>query len=170
VTASSWTIRVATPGDRIAIREINRQAFRSPQPGTFENLLELGDTLALVAELPDGTIAGHVIFTPAVIDAIPEPTAGMALGELAVLPAEQRRGIGNALGRAGLQILRDDGCPFCIVVGHAGYYPRFGFVKGSSLGLSCQWPKIPDDAFMVLVLDEGRMAHARGIARFRDVD
>jgi putative acetyltransferase len=163
-------IRPAAPADRAAIREINRQAFRTAQPGTFERLLETcADALALVAEA-DGRVLGHVIFTPALVGSGGRVVSGMGLGELAVLTEFQRRGVGTRLGEAGLAALRAAGCPFCIVVGHASYYPRFGFEPGSRRGLACQWPKVPDASFMVAVLDEAAMRGVTGIARFRDVD
>jgi len=36
------------------------------------------------------------------------------------------------------------------------FYPRFGFVSASRHGLDCQWDGVPDEAFMVLILDEAR--------------
>jgi predicted N-acetyltransferase YhbS len=35
-------------------------------------------------------------------------------------------------------------------------------------GLSCQWDGVPDEAFMVLILDEPAMAGVSGTARYRD--
>ena len=79
-----------------------------------------------------------------------------------------RGGIGSRLVEAGLQILRKQDCPFVIVLGHPGFYPRFGFVPASRHGLTCQWEGVPDEAFMVLVFDEAAMAGVNGIARYRD--
>ena len=67
-------------------------------------------------------------------------------------------GIGLQLVRRGLDILRERGCPFVVVVGHPEFYPRFGFEPASIHGLACQWEGVPDAAFMVLVLDEPAMA------------
>jgi len=92
----------------------------------------------------------------------------MGLGPLAVLPDSQRRGIGSALIKAGLEMLRQRACPFLIVLGHPTYYPRFGFQPASKHGLSCQWPGVPDDVFMALILDPEQMRNVRGIARYRD--
>jgi len=64
--------------------------------------------------------------------------------------------------------MRERGCPYIIVVGHPEYYPRFGFVSASQLGLSCQWSDVPDEAFMVLVLDKDVLANVSGVARYRD--
>lgn len=58
---------------------------------------------------------------------------------------------------------------YIIVVGHAGYYPRFGLRAGASVGLRCQWDTVPAGTFMALVLDEPAMRGVSGVARFRDV-
>ena len=70
--------------------------------------------------------------------------------------------------RAGIEAMRERKCPFIIVVGHPDYYPRFGFVPASQHALSCQWDGVPDEAFMVLILDEPVMAGVSGTARYRD--
>ena len=67
----------------------------------------------------------------------------------------------------GLDLLRERGCPFVVVVGHPEYYPRFGFEPASTHGLACQWESVPDEAFMVLVLDETAMAGVSGVAKYR---
>lgn len=91
----------------------------------------------------------------------------MGLAPMAVLPERQRQGIGSTLVRAGIDVLWERNCPFIIVLGHSGYYPRFGFVPASRHGLLCQWDGIPDEAFMVLILDDDAMAAASGAARYR---
>ncbi len=93
----------------------------------------------------------------------------MGLGELAVLPEFQRQGVGTMLANAGLDILRGRNCPFVIVVGHATYYPRFGFRPGSQLELTCQWESIPDESFMALILDRDAMGGVTGVARFAGI-
>lgn len=163
-------IRPWLPADLAAIREINRQAFQMKQPGTFEKLLQsLDDVFALVAEGEAGRVVGHVIFTPALAGMPGREVVGMGLGELAVPPELQRRGIGTQLGRAGIEMLRSRGTAFSIVVGHASYYPRFGYRPGAQLGLRCQWANVPDANFMAVVLDEAAMRGVTGVARFRDV-
>jgi putative acetyltransferase len=59
-------------------------------------------------------------------------------------------------------------CPFVVVVGHPEYYPRFGFEPASAHGLVSQWEGIPDEAFMVPVLDPHAMAGISGVAMYRD--
>jgi putative acetyltransferase len=86
---------------------------------------------------------------------------------MAVLPEYQRTGIGSQLVIEGLRRLRERGCPFVIVLGHARYYPRFGFVPASSHDIACEW-EVPDDVFMVLPLDPSRLRSVSGTARYRD--
>ena len=92
----------------------------------------------------------------------------MGLAPLAVAPERQRQGIGSLLVRAGIGALRARNCPLVIVLGHPEYYPRFGFVPASRHGLSCQWEGVPDEAFMVLILDEAASASVSGTIRYRD--
>ncbi len=91
---------------------------------------------------------------------------GAALGPMAVFPECQRRGIGSKLIKAGNRKLKDDGCPFIIVVGHADYYPRFGFKPASEHGIKCEWD-VPDNVFMLPVLDQAKMAGVAGLAKYR---
>lgn len=92
----------------------------------------------------------------------------MGLAPTAVLPRRQRQGIGSQLVRRGLDILRERGCPFVVVVGHPEYYPRFGFEPASRHGLASQWEGVPDAAFMVLLLDVHAMAGVSGVAKYRE--
>ena len=85
---------------------------------------------------------------------------------MAVLPEHQRQGLGSKLVEAGNRRLKESGCPFIIVVGHANFYPRFGFKPASTCGITCEW-EMPDDVFMVLALDHARMAGISGLAKYR---
>jgi putative acetyltransferase len=93
-----------------------------------------------------------------------EAGIGAALGPMAVLPAHQRQGIGRTLVETGTRKLQTAGCPFIVVVGHAAYYSRFGFTPARAHGIISEWD-LPDDVFMVLVLDPARVP--RGRARYR---
>jgi putative acetyltransferase len=91
---------------------------------------------------------------------------GAALGPVAVLPDRQRLGIGSRLIETGNRMLKDSACPFIVVLGHPAYYPRFGFRPASSRGITCEW-EVPDDVFMLLVLDEAKMRGVSGLAKYR---
>jgi putative acetyltransferase len=71
------------------------------------------------------------------------------------------------LVRAGLEKSRLTGCPFVNVLGHPEYYPRFGFVAASKYGFSCQWPGVPDEAFMILIFNREILTGIEGVIRYR---
>jgi putative acetyltransferase len=165
-------IRAEVLADVEAIRRVNELAFGRPEEADAIDRLRGADIpfVSLVTE-DDGAIVGHVLFTPAIVDVGQDGeqrVAGMGLAPLAVTPDRQRQGLGSLLVRRGLDLLRADGCPFVIVLGHAEYYARFGFERASVHGLACQWKGVPDEAFMVLVFDSDAMRGVSGIARYRD--
>ncbi len=163
------SIREDTPEDVPTIRRVNELAFGQPQEAGIVDALRgsCGEFLSLVADSGE-EVVGHVLFTPVTIETTRGTVRGMGLAPMAVLPERQRQGIGSALVRHGLAALRDRSCPFVIVLGHAEYYPRFGFERASKYGIRSQWEGVPDEAFMILVLDRRVMDGVSGIARYRD--
>ena len=91
----------------------------------------------------------------------------VGLAPMAVRAAWQRRGLGSALIAEGTKRLREAGAPFVFVIGHPEYYPRFGFERASRHGVRCQWPEVPDEAVMLLVLDSATAPRLGGVARYR---
>jgi putative acetyltransferase len=162
------TIRHEKPEDTPLIYSVIEQTFKRTAEAVLTDKLRhaCAEHLSLVAE-DNGTIAGHIMFTPVLIKNGKE-IQGMGLAPMAVLPARQRRGIGTLLIKSGLQILQENGCPFVIVLGHPDYYPRFGFQPASRFNIKSQWEGVPDEAFMILVMDEEAMRNVSGIALFRD--
>jgi putative acetyltransferase len=161
-------VRPERPEDIPRIRHVNERAFERPAEADLVDTLRTAcaEALSLAAEDDDGTIVGHILFTPVAVDGT--RTVGMGLAPMAVLPDRQRQGIGSELVRRGLDTLREQRCPFVVVVGHPEYYPRFGFEPASTHGLASQWEGMPDAAFMVLILDAHAMAGASGVARYRE--
>ena len=160
-------IRAETPNDVAAIRLVNRPAFgREDEGALVDTLREAGAVIcSLVAEAA-GQVVGHVLYSPATLDDDGRLTSVAALGPVAVLPDQQRRGIGDALIRAGLDVCREQGYGLVIVLGHSTYYPRFGFRPSRPLGI--RWEHdAPEAAFMVMELRPGALAGARGVVRYR---
>lgn len=89
----------------------------------------------------------------------------LALAPMAVLPECQGQGIGSELVRAGLTAARRAGHRIVVVVGHAEYYPRFGFVTAGRSGLRSPFPA-PDEAFMVMTLTPGSLEGISGVVRY----
>jgi len=103
-------------------------------------------TLSLVAEV-DEQIVGHIAFSPLEMS---DGTPGWyGLGPVSVLPEYQRRGIGKALIVEGLSRLQNMGARGCCLVGHPGYYTKFGFINPTGLGME----GVPEEVFFALAFD-----------------
>ena len=157
-------VREECANDIAAIRDLNKRAFGQDQEGNIVDALRSNGAalLSLVATL-DGRVVGHIMYSPISVGA---QVTGAALGPMAVLPEHQRQGIGSKLIETGNRRLRDAGCPFIIVLGHADFYPRFGFGPASIHGIKCEW-EVPDEVFMLLVLDQAKMGAVSGLAKYR---
>lgn len=160
-------IREEQPQDIKAIREVHMRAFGQTQEADLVDKLRqnCNDLLSLVA-LMENHVVGHILFSPATIEVEDRTVQGMGLAPMAVLPECQRRGIGSELVRTGIARLESRQCPFVIVLGHAHYYPRFGFEPASRHGIRSEW-EVPVDAFMILVLNESEMNGISGVAKYR---
>ena len=163
-------IRLEDPDDAAAVHQVNALAFGQPAEAILVDKLRdtCREALSLVAVDDVGELVAHILFTPVVVESEGRRIVGMGLAPMAVRPDCQREGIGSELVRRGLGILTERGCPFVVVVGHAQYYPRFGFEPASRHGLASQWDGMPDEAFMVTILDQPSMTGVRGVARYRD--
>jgi putative acetyltransferase len=165
------TIRKEESRDRQAVRQIYKAAFGQPTEADLVDQLRKScpDRLALVAE-ENSRVVGQILFTPALITSDDgNRLTGMGLAPVAVTPDLQGQGIGSRLVTEGLAILNRQHCPFVIVLGHPRFYPRFGFVPAERYRIRCQWPDVPSEAFMILVLDRVAMRQiSGGVAGYRD--
>jgi putative acetyltransferase len=89
-------------------------------------------------------------------------TDAVALGPIAVVPERQGCGIGSALIRAGLAVIRERGERFILVLGHPSYYPRFGFEPSVAETIDAPWSGPP---WMGLILSGDPIT---GRARYPD--
>lgn len=155
------------PLDITPIRDVHIRAFGQSQEVEIVDQLRqnCNDLLSLVATL-ENQVVGHILFSPATIESQGRNVSGMALAPMAVLPEYQRQGIGSELVIAGLARLRNNQCPFVLVLGHAEFYPRFGFEPASLYGIRSEW-EVPNEVFMILVLNEVEMKGISGVAKYR---
>lgn len=151
--ATCWITRPETAADLAQIREANLAAFPTSHEADLVEALRADPqawipSLSWVTEAPDGSIAGFALLTRCHVDG----SAALALGPCAVRPEHQRRGAGSAAIRAALDAAREQGENLVLVLGHADYYPRFGFTPAS--GHSIRPPfDVEDKYMMALVLD-----------------
>jgi len=157
------------PWDGESVGRVNRAAFESEYEALLVDRLRerCPGILSLVARKGD-QVVGHVLFSPVRIrQGEGQDLIGRGLGPLSVLPDRQGQGIGSALCREGLQRMKAAGHPFVVVLGHSGYYPRFGFTKASQHGIRCAFENVPDEAFMICILKPASMKGVSGVAYYR---
>lgn len=121
--------------------------------------------MASLVAVQGGRIVGHILFSRLVIEAGERIIEAAALAPMAVHPECQRQGIGSALVRAGLEACRAAGIAAVVVLGHADYYPRFGFSAAAARGLRCPFPEA-GDAFMALELKAGALNVSDAVVRY----
>jgi len=154
-------IRAQSADDSSAVWQVNKAVFPTPaEAGLVERLRAEADPVVSLVADDDGAIIGHILFSPVRLSADPGFPA-MGLAPMAVLPGRQGQGIGSALLRIGLDECSKLGCRAVFVLGHADYYPRFGFVPASRFGITSQY-EVPDEVFMALELEPGALAGKAG--------
>jgi putative acetyltransferase len=164
-------IREERAEDAAAVRRVNELAFgRDEEAELVDRLRAAADPRISLVATDDDRVVGHIFFSPVSLqpEGGPEDSsfAAMGLAPMAVLPEYQRRGVGSALVRAGLDECRRTGRDVVVVLGHPEYYPRFGFRPASRAGLRCEYD-VPDEAFMVVELRPGALAGRRGLVKYR---
>jgi putative acetyltransferase len=157
-------IRWETGADHAAVHELNVAAFGGTVEARLVGMLrdQARPAVSLVAE-EDGVLAGHIMFTPVSLQGFDRFIMGLA--PMAVAPALQRRGIGSALVKAGLERCKELGAAAVVVVGHPDFYRRFGFVPAQRFGLKCEYDA-PPEAFMAMELQCHGLRGARGIVAY----
>ncbi len=161
-------IRPETDDDTTRITEINDCAFGQEDEGILVQRLRRTDAfdsgLSLVAEV-DGTVNGHILFYPVVIESGAGAHQTLALAPMAVIPELQNKGIGSALVTEGLEAAKRQGHRSVIVLGHAEYYPRFGFQPASRWDIKAPF-EAPDEAFLALELVPGELSDKHGTVKY----
>lgn len=121
-------IRAEQVADKNGVRAVNERAFGGRAEADIVEALHRAQAavVALVAEV-GAEVVGHILFSPVDVEqANGKRLVGLA--PMAVAPDYQRQGIGSQLVREGLARCRANGFDGVVVLGHAEYYPRFGFV------------------------------------------
>ncbi|EMY32952.1 acetyltransferase, GNAT family protein [Arthrobacter crystallopoietes BAB-32] len=165
-------VRSEHPDDRAEVLRLTARAFAGgdgQEPVEVRLLSELFGCdeylpdLSVVAEAPapgsSPVIAGHSITTRGWIDGQP----ALGLGPISVLPEYQGQGIGAALLEETRLRAVARGEAVIVLLGHTGYYPRFGYRPAAELGIQAPDPQWGAH-FMALPLS-GRTV-PRGLFRY----
>ncbi|GGQ45385.1 GNAT family N-acetyltransferase [Couchioplanes azureus] len=142
--------RVERPGDAGPVWAVLTAAFETDAEARLVDALRDTDAwlpgLSMVAE-ENGRILAYALLSRVTVG----PDPALALGPVAVLPAEQRRGLGAAVISEVLRLATAAGERLVLVLGDPAYYRRFGFVPAAPYRITSPWSDL-GDAWQVLVL------------------
>jgi putative acetyltransferase len=158
-------VRAEEAGDREAVYALNAASFEDETEAKLVDALrEQADPVISLVAIAGDQVVGHILFSPVTHSANPAIRL-MGLAPMAVAPGHQRNGTGSALVRAGLEQCRLLGCDAVVVLGHADYYPRFGFEPSTRFGIRSEY-EVPDEVFMAIELTSGALRDAPGVVRY----
>jgi putative acetyltransferase len=143
-----WEVRTERPDDFATIRGVHERAFGGREEADLVDALRASGVhvpeLCLVA-LHGGSVVGHLAFSRARLES---GHPALALAPMGVVPEYQGAGAGSALVSEALRRAAETDYPLVVVVGHAAYYPRFGFEPAAPLGIDAPF-EVPAEAWMV---------------------
>jgi putative acetyltransferase len=156
-------IRAEIQTDVDSVRVVNDAAFPTEVEGKLVDALRKSgkSVISLVAE-SEGRVVGHILFSPVTVEI--GSKKGLGLAPVAVLPSFQSQGIGSNLIKAGLEVAKDRGYDFVVLLGEPEYYQRFGFEKASSFGLDNEYGV--DEPFMAIASRPEGLEGISGIVKY----
>jgi putative acetyltransferase len=138
-------IRRAHIGDIDAIRDIHLSAFPPTENRVIADLAsdlfppKTTDEVYHLVFDEAGTLAGHVAFSPVRLRESPD-TLGYIIAPLAVVPMQQRKGVGTSLVRVGIEAVSKAGAAVIFVYGDPNFYSKFGFKTDAALQFITPFP------------------------------
>lgn len=166
-------IRKEEQKDRKAVFNLVKEAFATMEHSDHKEqfLVErLRDSdafvpeLSLIAEL-ENQIVGYVLLTKISIKDGVRQSVSLALAPIAVHPAFQNRGIGGELINHAHRIANDLGYNAVILLGHADYYPRFGYVPTAQYGIKIPF-EAPEENCMIKILNSNTFRGTTGMVEY----
>ncbi|MBA3030150.1 MAG: N-acetyltransferase [Desulfobacterium sp.] len=167
-------IRVATDSDFNDVFLVEKDAFGyDKEANLVKDLLSDASAKPLYSFLAfnNDRAVGHILFTSACIEGSQDGASISLLAPLAIIPDFQKQGIGGKLIDYGLQHLKNSGVDFVFVLGHPGYYPRYGFKPAGVQGFEAPYP-IPEEhanAWMVQELRPSVIGSVSGKIKCADM-
>ncbi|WP_107839378.1 GNAT family N-acetyltransferase [Metasolibacillus meyeri] len=172
----NFSIRQERPTDYEITEDVIRQAFldedMSDQKEHFlvQRIRQSSafiPELSLVAVDYDNQIIGHILLSKITIENDGRSVDSLALAPVSVLPLFQHKGIGSQLIKDVLQKAAEIGQQSVIVLGHAAYYPKFGFRQAKEWNIVAPF-EVPSEIFMALELVPNALQNVQGTIRYSD--
>ena len=109
-------------------------------------------------------VVGYVLYTNVRVEGSARTVFASILAPLAVDPEYQNKGIGGRLITEGMKLLKEAGVELLFVLGHPGYYAKYGFSAAGIRGLSAPYPIAPENsgAWMVQEIHPGVIGRVWG--------
>ena len=124
-------IRTSCPADYIQIDSLLKAAFGGPDEAKLVKTLRQDGDIEISLVATEGVhVVGHIVLSKMASQISGEtssPVHLLGLAPVSVLPTSQNQGIGSALVRRSLAVAKASGWQAVFLLGHADYYPRFGF-------------------------------------------
>ena len=162
-----------TKKDYVQVDNLVQEAFADEEYSDHQEYLlidRLRKSAAYIPELAllakDGEdILGYCLFTIAHICREDSSFQTLALAPLAVRPEYQNQGVGRALVYHGLTLAAQMGYGSVIVMGHADYYPKFGFKPAHSFAINVSFD-CPAECLMAIELSADSLDGIRGTLEY----
>ncbi len=163
-------IRQETESDYDTVFKVTKSAFADmPKSNNDEQNLvnRLRKSSAFIpalslAALCEEKIVGHILLTKVLIRNRKNQTfSALTLAPVSVLPTYQKKGVGSALINKAHMIAKDLGYGSVILLGHASYYPRFGYKQCADYDIVIPFNSPPENC-MIMELKENSLAGVSG--------
>ncbi|MFZ4453591.1 GNAT family N-acetyltransferase [Salibacterium aidingense] len=168
------TIRQEFPADyrtteALVKRTFGEESYSDPTEDTLVHNLRESDAfipeLSLVALDSGEHIIGHILLSRVSIEDGRAAVESLAIAPVSVAPERQNQGIGTQLMHAALHRAAEVGHSSVIVLGHPGYYAKFGFRQAEHWNIRAPFD-VPEEAFMALELTEHALDEVQGVVQY----
>lgn len=166
-------VRQEKPADFEAVFNVIEKAFKKEEftdhreqflVQRLRKLTAFVPGLSLIAE-HENVIIGHILLTKIKIKNGRDELTSLALAPVTVLPEYQKQGIGGMLIEHAHKRAAEMGFESIILLGHADYYPRFGYKKASEFGIKIPFDA-PDEYCMAIELTKNGLTGVSGTVEY----
>ena len=167
------TIRQETPEDYEAVFKLIETAFKDEVYSDHrEQFLvdRLRESTAFIPELSlvavyQNDIIGHILLTKIQIVNPKDSFSSLALAPVSVLPIHQGKGIGAQLILEAHQIAGRLGHTSVVLLGHEGYYPKFGYQPAHLFNITLPF-EVPKENCMAIELVKNSLQQVSGTVTY----